>query len=115
MKQRILVMNGQRLVQTEQGGEWNTGKVEKAGNVKAGIYNLYLAGEADKTRKHIGMILHTDNDYVYQQDGKAVVRHARQDFGSVPEYGTLKSIAYDEQGRAVTVAATATLSASIKR
>lgn len=115
MKQRILIMNGQRLVQTEQGEEWNTGKVEKAGNVKAGIYNLYLASDADKTKKHIGMILHTDHEYVYQQDGKAVVRHARRDFGIVPEYGTLKSITYDEQGRALTVAATATLSQSIKR
>ena len=29
MKQRLLVMNGQRLVQSEQGGQWNTDKVEK--------------------------------------------------------------------------------------
>ncbi|MEO7560214.1 MAG: KfrB domain-containing protein [Nitrosospira sp.] len=115
MKQRILVMNGQRLVQTEQGEEWNTGKVEKAGNLKAGIYNLYRAIDADKKQEYVGMILHTDNAYVYQQKGREVLRHDRQDFTVVPDYGSLKSIAYDEQGRAVTAAATATISQSIKR
>ena len=29
MKQRLLVMNGQRLVQSEQGGQWNTVFIEQ--------------------------------------------------------------------------------------
>jgi hypothetical protein len=41
MKQRLLVMNGQKIVQHEQEGRWLNDKVEKAGLVKPGIYNLY--------------------------------------------------------------------------
>jgi hypothetical protein len=33
MKQRLLVMNGQRLVQIEKEGQWATDKVDKAGPV----------------------------------------------------------------------------------
>ena len=115
MKQRILVMNGQRLVQTEQEGQWNTINVEKAGNFKAGIYNLYRATDADKKQESIGMILHTDKDYVYQQKGREVLRHDRKDFTIVPVYGAIKSISYDEQSRAITVSATISQSHSIRR
>mgnify|MGYP006389897645 CR=1 FL=1 len=34
MKQRLLVMNGQRIVQAEQGGAWTNEKVDKAGALK---------------------------------------------------------------------------------
>ena len=39
MKQRLLVMNGQKILQHEQEGRWQNDKVEKAGLVKPGIYN----------------------------------------------------------------------------
>ena len=48
--QRLLVMNGQRLLQSEQGGQWNTDKVEKAGTIKPGIYNIHLSAQADKAK-----------------------------------------------------------------
>lgn len=107
MKQRVLVMNGQRLLQTEQNGQWNVSKVERAGNLEPGLYNLYLADPADKAKEYVGLILHADKDYVYQQQpDDEVVRHARTDFGIAPEIGTLKSISYDEQNRAKVQAAT---------
>ena len=34
MKQRLLVMNGQRIVQAEQEGAWANQKVDKAGALK---------------------------------------------------------------------------------
>lgn len=108
-------MNGQRLFQTELEGQWNNVRVEKAGSLKAGIYNLYRAENALKNKETIGVILHTDNDYVYQQQGRDVLRHNRQDFAIVPEYGTIKSISYDEQGQAITVAATLSQSQALKR
>jgi len=101
MKQRLLVMNGQRVVQAEQGGEWINKKVDKAGALKPGIYNLYMAKEADKSQKYDGMIVHSDSSSVYQQIGKNFVMHDRQDFDIVPETGALKSISYDAQGKAV--------------
>jgi cell filamentation protein len=95
MKQRLLVMNGQRLVQSEQGGQWNTDKVEKAGTVKPGIYNIHLSTQADKAKTHDGVIVHADKDHVYQQVGKNFVKHDRSDFDKVPDIGNNSSIKYD--------------------
>ena len=101
MKQRLLVMNGQRLVQREQEGQWNTEKVDKAGTVKPGIYNIYLATQADKSKVTDGLILYVDKDHVFQQVGKTFVKHDYLDFDKVPDVGTNSSVKYD-QGKAVT-------------
>lgn len=95
MKQRLLVMNGQRLVQSEKGGEWNTDKVEKARTVKPGIYNIHLSTQADKAKAHDGPVIHADKDHVYQQVGRNFVKHDRSDFGKVPEIGSNSTIKYD--------------------
>ena len=82
MNQRIVVMNGQRLLQTHEKGQWEVTRVEKAGvHMEPGVYSLYLAEPADKARQYSGMILHTDKEYVYQQQDEEVVRHDRRDFG----------------------------------
>lgn len=94
MKQRLLVMNGQRLVQVEKEGQWATDKVEKAGPVKPGIYNIHLAIQADKTKTHEGTIVHQDRTHVYQQIGKSFVKHALSDFDKVPGIGSNSSIKY---------------------
>jgi hypothetical protein len=95
MKIRLLVMNGQRLVQSEQGAHWNTEKVEKAGAVKPGIYNIHLSATADKTKSHDGPIIYADKDHVYQQIGKSFVKHSLADFDKVPEIGGNSSVKYD--------------------
>jgi hypothetical protein len=110
MKQRLLVMNGQRIVQTEQGGAWTNEKVDKAGALKPGIYNLYTAKEADKAQKHDGVIVHSDSKNVYQQVGKSFVMHDRQNFDKVPEIGASTSISYDAQGKTVVATEAAKLS-----
>lgn len=94
MKQRLLVMNGQRLVQVERDGQWSTEKVEKSAGVKPGIYNIYLAVGADKAKSHDGVILHVDHDHLYQQNGKGFVRHLLADFSKVPDIGTNASVHY---------------------
>lgn len=100
MKQRLLVMNGQRIVQSEQGGAWTNQKVDKAGELKPGIYNLYMAQQADKSQRHEGVIVHADSNSVFQQVGKQFVMHSRSDFDKVPDIGSAKSISYDAQGKA---------------
>jgi cell filamentation protein len=94
MKQRLLVMNGQRLVQIEREGQWSTEKVEKAAGVKPGIYNIYLAVDADKAKAHEGIILHMDQAHLYQQIGKGFVRHLLADFSKVPDIGISASVNY---------------------
>lgn len=104
MKERLLVMNGQRIVQAEKNGAWTNQKVDKAGALKPGIYNLYMAQAADKKQTHDGVIVHADSNSVYQQKGKNFVVHARSDFDKVPEIGSAKSISYNDQGKAVAAA-----------
>lgn len=100
MKQRLLVMNGQRIVQTEQDGGWANQKVDKAGALKPGFYNLYMAQTADKKQSYEGVIVHADDKQVYQQVGKNFVMHARSDFAKVPEIGSARCISYNAQGKA---------------
>jgi cell filamentation protein len=94
MKQRLLVMNGQRLVQIEREGQWATEKVEKAAGVRPGIYNIFLAAVADKAKAHEGIVVHVDQDHLYQQTGKGFVRHALADFNKVPDIGIHISVKY---------------------
>ena len=114
MKQRLLVMNGQKIVQHEQEGHWLNDKVEKAGFLKPGIYNLYLTNPADKTKTHDGLILHADKDSVFQQVGKNFVKHDRVDFVKAPAIGSHSSITYD-QGKAIASVASRALSRGVSR
>ena len=95
MKQRLLVMNGQKLVQSENKGQWNTDKVEKAGAVRPGIYAIHLASPADKSRSHDGVLVHADKDHIYQQVGKHFVKHDRSNFDKLPDIGANVSVNYD--------------------
>lgn len=95
MRQRLLVMNGQKLVQSEQDGQWVTTKVEKAGAVKPGLYNIYLSQPVDKATKLEGIALHADKNHLYQQVGKAFFMHDLRDFEKVPESGKQITITYD--------------------
>jgi cell filamentation protein len=101
-KQRILVMNGQRLIQEQKGEEWATQKVGKAGRLKPGIYHAYLAKDADQALQHTGVVFHADDKYVYQQEAQGITQHPLQSFSSVPEYGRPVCITYEE-GRAVAI------------
>lgn len=101
MKRRVLVMNGSRIVQSDSGEGWISDKVEKAGNLKAGIYNLYMAKPADKNHATVGVFVHSDKNSVYQQCGKQIIVHSRNDFDIVPGIGSTKSIEYNAEGRAV--------------
>ncbi len=117
MKQRLLVMNGQKLLQSEQseqGGQWATTKVDKAGAIKPGIYNIHLAMPADKAKSHDGLVLHLDKEHLYQQVGKVFIRHFIEDFGKAPETGSIASISYDGD-QAVVAIASAKQSRSLKR
>ncbi len=100
MKQRVLVMNGARIVQTEgSGGDWVNQKVDKAGDLKPGIYNIHTAKAADVSQYHQGVVVHADAASVYQQVGRTYVAHDREKFDKVPVLGSTASIGYDAAGR----------------
>jgi hypothetical protein len=107
VKQRLLIMNGQCIMQQEDQGQWRNVKVEKAKGVKPGIYNIYTANKADKAKAYSGVILYTDKMTVYQQVGKGhYVTHNLADFTKPPESGETKSISYSAEGKAVISEAT---------
>jgi cell filamentation protein len=113
-KQRLLVMNGQRLLQGERGGEWIVQKVDKAGALKPGIYDIHLAGAADKGKSYDGVVLFADKQFVYQQVGKSYVKHERQDFAKVPEAGANSNIRY-EDGKAIAAPSSLKLGRGLSR
>lgn len=100
MKQRILVMNGQRIVQSEREGSWANDHVTKAGALKPGLYNIFAATTPDKSKRYQGTIIHGDESGIYQQIGKQYVVHAVSDFDIVPPIGAAASITYAANGRA---------------
>ncbi len=102
MKLRLIVMNGQRIVETEEDGVWKIQEVGKAGKLKPGIYNLFSSQQADKSKLHVGVIAHSAGSYLYQHARENIVMHSLSDFyETLPEIGTNKSIVYDAQGKAM--------------
>lgn len=95
MKQRLLVMNGQRLLQTERDGEWQVSKVDKAGLIKPGIYNFSAAVIADKAKTYDGVVLHADGEFVFQQVGRMMVKHEVRNFDKVPAAGNNIAVRYN--------------------
>ena len=97
MKKRILVMNGQKIIQSETtAGKWTNDRVDKAGSLKPNIYNIYLAKEANLKSNSIGTIIHADEKKVYQQVGRELLMHDIKKFDKVPDIGSVQSISYDE-------------------
>lgn len=78
-KQRIIVMNGQKILQTLMNNEWETtGTIKKAEEgIKPGIYNIYLFKEPSDKKQYEGKILHIDKEdaVFYQQVNKDFIMH----------------------------------------
>jgi len=89
----------QRLLQRESDGKWVTNKVDKAGQLKPGIYRLDAAQSADRAKVHLGVIVHADRQSVFQQSGQSLVRHDADAFAQTPAHGAVARIAY-AQGKA---------------
>ena len=101
MKHRLLVMNGQRLVQAEKNAEWVVTKVDKAGAIKPGIYPLTGARKAAHGERNEGVVLHVDREHVYQQVGREVVAYDASHFARAPQVGAVAAISYEKQAATV--------------
>lgn len=104
-KQRLLVMNGQRLLQAASDRGWATQKVDKAGALKPGIYDLHRAEFADRSKTYEGTMLFADKAFVYQKVGAGFVKHTRDCFSAVPDAGATMSVRYDGDKAVVTASA----------
>lgn len=100
MKQRVLVMNGSRLLENDTNGKWVVQKVEPAGVLKPGIYNIFNAKSPESEGKYQGAIIHADKSHVFQEVKKGMfVKHAVGAFEKIPPIGSSLSVEYNA-GRA---------------
>lgn len=100
MKYRLLVMNGQRILEAERAGTWIRVRVEEAGAVSPGLYNLYLARPGVAPRTYEGPVLHDDGARVYQYTRSGMIAHRREKLDKLPAPGASVVIHYEADGRA---------------
>lgn len=100
MKNRLLVMNGQKLLQQDNAGEWETKKVEKAGGVPPGIYNLFASQSPAPATSYSGTFVHVGEGKAYQKAGRGMVAHDLAVLGEAPAIGRPVTVAYGEDGKA---------------
>ncbi len=105
-KQRIIVMNGQKILQTQNNNEWETtGAIKKAEEgIKPGIYNIYLAKEPSDNNQYEGQILLVDKDngVFYQQVKKDFIVHQLNTIDSKPVAGKDVVIGHDGEKATLT-------------
>ncbi len=98
-KLRIVVMNGQKIIQALLNNEWETtGTIKKAEEgIRPGIYNIYLAKPPHDKKQYEGKILHIDkeNAVFYQQTGKDFIVHQLNEINGKPVAGKDVVIEYD--------------------
>lgn len=101
-KQRLVVSNDSKTVETEVDGKWEIGRVESPNGLAKGVYNLYQAHDvARDTKQQIeGTILHADKSRVYQSVGQnVIVAYDRNAFAKEPPIGQHVKVDYS-YGRA---------------
>lgn len=98
-KLRIVVMNGQKIIQALVNNEWETtGTIKKAEEgIKPGIYNIYLARPPEDKKQYEGKILYLDKEHevFYQQTGKDFIVHQLNVMDGKPVAGKDVVIEYD--------------------
>jgi hypothetical protein len=88
MKQRILVMNGQRLIENQVDGKWKTIKVTKAESLKGGIYNIFMAKNANKNEKNEGILVHATSSEFYIKTAFGFVKYENLEGIKLPQIGS---------------------------
>jgi hypothetical protein len=116
MRKRVVALNGYKVLQAEQGAAWTNERVEKAGAVRPGVYELFAAVSSDRSTPAQGPLVIVEDGLLYQSTAAGLVAHACADFASVPSPGATGTVAYDADSRASFEATTtAAVAAPAKR
>ncbi|MDV6342482.1 KfrB domain-containing protein [Nitrosomonas sp. Is35] len=106
-KLRMIVMNGQKILQTQNNNEWETiGTIKKVDEgIKPGVYNIYLATAPVDKNQYEGQIIHVDkeNAVFYQQVKKDFIVHQLNDVDGKPVAGKDVAITYDGEKATLTL------------
>ncbi len=99
MKQRLLIMNEQKILQNFTNKGWETtGLIKKAEvGIKPGIYNIYSSKEPSDKIQYEGKILLVDKDngVFYQQVKKDFIVHQLNAVNVKPVAGKDVVVRYD--------------------
>ena len=105
-KLRIVVMNGQKIIQSLVNNEWETtGTIKKVEEgIKPGIYNIYLAKLPGDKKRYEGKIVYIDkeNAVFYQQVGKDFIVYRLNAVDGKPVAGTDMIVEYDGEKACLT-------------
>ena len=106
-KLRMIVMNGQKILQTQNNNEWETvGTIKKIDEgIKPGVYNIYLAKTPIDKNQYEGQVIHIDKENVvfYQQVNKDYIVHQLSAVDGKPVAGKDVVIAYDGEKATLTL------------
>ena len=106
-KLRMIVMNGQKILQTQNNNDWETiGTIKKVDEgIKPGVYNIYLAKTPVDKNQYEGQIIYIDkeNAIFYQQVKKDFIVHQLKAVDGKPVAGKDVVIAYDEEKATLTL------------
>ncbi len=106
-KLRMIVMNGQKILQTQNNNQWETfGTIKKVDEgIGPGIYNIYLAKTPVDKNQYEGQIIHIDkeNAVFYQQVNKDFIVHQLNAVDNKPIAGKNVAIQYDEEKATLTL------------
>ncbi len=106
-KQRMIVMNGQKILQTQNNNEWETiGTIKKVEEgIKPGLYNIYLAKTPVEKNRYEGQIIYIDKDNAvfYQQVNKDFIVHQLNTVDGKPVAGQDVAITYDGEKATLTL------------
>ena len=98
-KLRMIVMNGQKILLTQNNNEWETiGTIKKVEEgIKPGVYNIYLAKTPVDKNQYEGQVIHIDkeNAVFYQQVNKDYIVHQLSAVDGKPVAGKDVAITYD--------------------
>lgn len=100
VRHRLVVLNGHKVLQANDGDDWSNVRVEKAPGLRPGLYHLSSAQAADKTASHAGALLVAVNGLLYQATAAGMIAHALADFDQPPPAGGSGTIAYGADARA---------------
>jgi len=105
-KQRIIVMNGRKILQTQINNEWETtGTIKKVEDgIRPGVYNIYLSKAPSDKNKYEGKILLVDKDngVFYQQTKMDFIVHQSNAVDEKVVAGMDVVVGYDGEKAALT-------------
>ncbi|PTQ77324.1 hypothetical protein C8R26_109110 [Nitrosomonas oligotropha] len=103
----MIVMNGQKILQTQNNNEWETiGTIKKVEEgIKPGVYNIYLAKTPSDKNRYEGQVIHVDkeNSVFYQQVNKDFIVHQLEAVDGKPVAGKDVAITYDGEKATLTL------------